>query len=498
LKSPLKGITSPDSGSVQTVPVEDYDYFGFLKSNSNANSQEDSHFYIRPEDSKITLWNQIMENRKDWEDGRLQYLLFFEGLPDTLRANIWLKMLEVEKFKESCDFTYESLVEQEGTSEYCTQIRLDLKRTFANHKFFKTSEGRDKLFNILKAYSIYNKEVGYCQGMSYVCATLLIQLEEKQTFWAFTKLMETFHPFYHPSMAALVEGNNVFWKLLKCHNPTVHAHLETLQAQVMIFVTKWYLTLFTDLNNWRTVLRLWDIIIYEGKMSVHKIGLALFKCCSEEIMNCTSIETLVPLMLNIPKNKVDTQTLLAAVYEIDMTKLMSQMESDVATPPVVPTSSKPSLLNYVNQIFSDSHQSGIRKVFSKKPPHINNASPLMERKESRNGFRLSFGFLRNSSGTPKTRTPAQTPPSSNSRAGSPQKVMPTVSQGRAKRPSQENSHSSITELNSKTKTPSVSASSTSSNSTSDSISTPLTSPTAFLKGGNTKGFQSSKLSENNA
>uniref|UniRef100_A0A6B2L6V7 Rab-GAP TBC domain-containing protein n=1 Tax=Arcella intermedia TaxID=1963864 RepID=A0A6B2L6V7_9EUKA len=379
-----------------------------------------------------------------------------------------------------------------------------MKRTFANHRFFKTPEGRDKLFNILKAYSVYNKEVGYCQGMSYVCATLLIQLDEKETFWAFTKLMETFHPFYHPSMAALVEGNNVFWKLLKYHNPTVHAHLEQLQAQVMIFVTKWYLTLFTDLNNWRTVLRLWDIIIYEGKMSVHKIGLALFKCCSEEIMNCTSIETLVPLMLNIPKHKVDTQALLAAVYEIDMTKLLRQMESDVATTtqPVPSSSSKPSLLNYVNQIFSDSQQSGIRRVFSKKPPqHItNNQSPLMERKESRNGFRLSFGFLRNSSGTPKTRTPAQTPPASNSRAGSPQKVLPTVSQSRPKRPSLENSHSAIPEINEKTRTPSVSASSTSSHSTSESISSPtsLTSPTASLKGGNLKGFQSFKLSENNS
>lgn len=35
------------------------------------------------------------------------------------------------------------------------------------------------LFNILSAYSMYNTEVGYCQGMSQIAALLLMYMNEE-------------------------------------------------------------------------------------------------------------------------------------------------------------------------------------------------------------------------------------------------------------------------------------------------------------------------------
>ena len=45
-------------------------------------------------------------------------------------------------------------------------IRRDLSRTFPEHSFFKERDGvgQESLFNVLKAYSVHDKEVGYCQG----------------------------------------------------------------------------------------------------------------------------------------------------------------------------------------------------------------------------------------------------------------------------------------------------------------------------------------------
>ena len=39
---------------------------------------------------------------------------------------------------------------------------------------------QQQLYNILAAYSIYNTEIGYCQGMSTVTALLLMYLSDEE------------------------------------------------------------------------------------------------------------------------------------------------------------------------------------------------------------------------------------------------------------------------------------------------------------------------------
>ena len=44
------------------------------------------------------------------------------------------------------------------------------------HEYFKEESGKDALYKISKAYSVYDEEVGYCQGFSFMAAVLLIQV----------------------------------------------------------------------------------------------------------------------------------------------------------------------------------------------------------------------------------------------------------------------------------------------------------------------------------
>ena len=39
------------------------------------------------------------------------------------------------------------------------------------------------------AYSLYNSELGYCQGMSQIAALLLMYMDEEEAFWALSVLM---------------------------------------------------------------------------------------------------------------------------------------------------------------------------------------------------------------------------------------------------------------------------------------------------------------------
>jgi len=45
------------------------------------------------------------------------------------------------------------------------------------------------LFHVLAAYSMYNTEVGYCQGMSQIAALLLMYMDEEDAFWGLSQLL---------------------------------------------------------------------------------------------------------------------------------------------------------------------------------------------------------------------------------------------------------------------------------------------------------------------
>lgn len=71
------------------------------------------------------------------------------------------------------------------------QIDLDVNRTYREHINFRKRFNfkQQELFNILSAYSIYNLDIGYTQGMSQIAALLLMYLSEDEAFWALSTLI---------------------------------------------------------------------------------------------------------------------------------------------------------------------------------------------------------------------------------------------------------------------------------------------------------------------
>lgn len=72
--------------------------------------------------------------------------------------------------------TYSQLLRLPSTHEKA--IIRDLNRTFPSHEYFhdKAGVGQNNLLNIMKAYSLYDDEVGYCQGMAFVVGPLLLNV----------------------------------------------------------------------------------------------------------------------------------------------------------------------------------------------------------------------------------------------------------------------------------------------------------------------------------
>lgn len=116
----------------------------------------------------------------------------FKGIPDKLRGAIWLKLLHVEDSMRENPEVYSRMLDL--AHNYSTDIRQidnDINRCFRDHDCFRErySTKQQQLFNVLAAYSCYNSELGYCQGMSSVAGVLLMYLGEEETFWALNTLM---------------------------------------------------------------------------------------------------------------------------------------------------------------------------------------------------------------------------------------------------------------------------------------------------------------------
>jgi len=106
-----------------------------------------------------------------------------KGVPQAKRGQVWLWLVGQHRKKYSqtkCDVTYADLLKQSTIHQH--SILLDLGRTFPGHANFskKFGSGQLALFNVLKAYSIVDPEVGYCQGLSFIVGILLIHVNNSE------------------------------------------------------------------------------------------------------------------------------------------------------------------------------------------------------------------------------------------------------------------------------------------------------------------------------
>ena len=97
-----------------------------------------------------------------------------QGLPSKLRGLIWQSMSQASS--TYLETMYSQLLSE--SSPYDKIIQRDLARTFPAVEMFKEENGlgQTMLWNVLKAYSLYDPLVGYCQGLGFLVGPLLMNV----------------------------------------------------------------------------------------------------------------------------------------------------------------------------------------------------------------------------------------------------------------------------------------------------------------------------------
>jgi hypothetical protein len=124
----------------------------------------------------ISFWNSIIDEETSQSLQKIPTLLKVKiraGIPPPLRSQIWSKMAASNT--KAYEQIYPNLLKEESSSDRI--IKRDIPRTFPKLDMFKDEggPGQKSLYNLLKAYSVFDPNCGYCQGLSFVVAPLLLQ-----------------------------------------------------------------------------------------------------------------------------------------------------------------------------------------------------------------------------------------------------------------------------------------------------------------------------------
>jgi len=139
------------------------------------------------------------EKRKPFPTKRL-YNICIQGIPSSLRGRVWpifignelrisneLYSILLGRADRAKRVSQSQSLGREGSVQL---IQLDLSRTFPMLSIFqKSGPYHQSLANVLEAYTCYRPDVGYVQGMSYIAAMLLLNLNEYEAFVAFANLL---------------------------------------------------------------------------------------------------------------------------------------------------------------------------------------------------------------------------------------------------------------------------------------------------------------------
>ncbi|XP_023236191.1 USP6 N-terminal-like protein [Centruroides sculpturatus] len=215
----------------------------------------------------------------------------YKGIPNAVRGEVWSRLLEVTEIRDKHKDKYQNMREHARKwSPDVRQIDLDVNRTYRNHIMFRERYNvkQQALFHVLAAYSTYNSEIGYCQGMSQIAALLLMYMNEEDAFWALSILMSdekhAMHGFFIPGFPKLRRFQEHHDRILQKFLPKLKKHLDKYEIHTSLYTLKWFFQCFLDRVPFTLTLRLWDIYLLEGEIILTAMSYTLLKLHRKTMM----------------------------------------------------------------------------------------------------------------------------------------------------------------------------------------------------------------------
>lgn len=306
-------------------PVDKYGFTGGAQQYSAETVEEIPIEVLRHREGKwlemLSSWDKWMAKKHKKVKERCQ-----KGIPPSLRGRAWLYLTGGKVKREQNRGKFQELDDQLGDPKWVDIIERDLHRQFPFHEMFaaRGGHGQQDLFRVLKAYSLYRPEEGYCQAQAPVAAVLLMHMPAEDAFWVLVQICEKYLPgYYSKGLEAIQLDGEILNALLKKVSTVAYRHLENHKLQPILYMTEWFMCAFSRTLPWASVLRVWDMFLCEGVKILFRVGLVLLKFTlgsREKLKNCQGLYETMEVLKAIPPQYVQEGFLVHEITELPVSE----------------------------------------------------------------------------------------------------------------------------------------------------------------------------------
>lgn len=226
-----------------------------------------------------------------------------------------LKTLNVDPGpKKCCSKSNPNLLDY---SDECSMelIQLDIARTFPHLCIFQPGGPYfDVLHELLAAYVCYRPDIGYIQGMSFIAAVLILNMEAPQAFVCFANLLDG--PVLR---AAFTRDGATMQRLWKAYSRLLARHLPAL-AEVLapeLYLLEWLYTAFAKAMPLDAACRVWDVFLRDGDTFLFNAALGILHLYQDELKDMDFISA-AQFLTKLPED-LDPEALFRSISSVSMT-----------------------------------------------------------------------------------------------------------------------------------------------------------------------------------
>ncbi|CDQ92638.1 unnamed protein product [Oncorhynchus mykiss] len=330
------GSSIGSDSEINGLAVRRTDKYGFL-GGTQYSEGSDKDIRVDVARQRELKWLDMFNNWDKWVSRRFQKvkLRCRKGIPSSLRAKAWQLLSNSKELLDSNPGKFEELEREQGDPKWLDIIEKDLHRQFPFHEMFaaRGGHGQQDLYRVLKAYTVYRPEEGYCQAQAPVAAVLLMHMPAEHAFWCLVQICETYLPgYYSAGLEAIQLDGEIFFSLLRRVCPMAYRHLKKFKIDPILYMTEWFMCVFSRTLPWSCVLRVWDMFFCEGVKIVFRVGLVLLKQMLGSVDKLREVQGMYETMerlRNIPPESVREDLLVQEVVSLAVTEALIERECSI-------------------------------------------------------------------------------------------------------------------------------------------------------------------------
>ncbi|KAJ8347402.1 hypothetical protein SKAU_G00288030 [Synaphobranchus kaupii] len=158
-------------------------------------------------------------------------------------------------------------------------------------------------------------------------------LSWQQAFWCLVQICEKYLPgYYSAGLEAIQLDGEIFFALLRRVCPMAYRHLKKFKIDPILYMTEWFMCIFSRTLPWACVLRVWDMFFCEGVKVVFRVGLVLLKLTLGSVEKLKELQGMYETMeklRNIPPESVREDLLIMEVSSLVVTEALIERESSI-------------------------------------------------------------------------------------------------------------------------------------------------------------------------